>query len=66
MARDVTEPILLRQRLWRTGIAKGSIVKTNATNDDYSYSLDPAKAMLDAAWAKLKSLYAALGLSPPP
>ena len=50
-------------------IAKGEmclVVKTNPTNDDYSYSRKPAKAMLDAAWHKLKSLYASLGLTPPP
>lgn len=50
-------------------ISKGDmclVVKTNATNDDYSYSREPAKAMLDAAWLKLKSLYATLGLTPPP
>jgi hypothetical protein len=49
-------------------IAKGEtclIVKTGPTNDDYSYSRDAAKTMLDAAWAKLKGLYAGLGLAPP-
>jgi hypothetical protein len=61
-----------RQRKCRRGstrvIAKGElclVVKTNATNDDYSYSREPAKAMLDAAWLKLKSLYTSLGLTPP-
>ena len=42
------------------------VVKTNPTNDDYSYSIAPAKAMLDLAWTKLKTIYASLGLSPPP
>jgi hypothetical protein len=49
-------------------ISKGEmclVVKTNPTNDDYSYSHEPAKAMLDAAWIKLKSLYVGLGLTPP-
>lgn len=49
-------------------IAKGElclVVKTNPTNDDYSYSREPAKAMLDAAWIKLKALYASLELTPP-
>lgn len=61
-----------RQRICRRGggrmITKGEmclVVKTNATNDDYSYSRDPAKAMLDAAWIKLKALYTSLGLTPP-
>ena len=37
-------------------IAKGEmclVVKTNSTNDDYSYSVTAAKAMLDAAWQEL-------------
>jgi hypothetical protein len=49
-------------------IAKGEmclVVKTGPTNDDYSYSRDAAKAVLDAAWIKLKGLYAGLGLAPP-
>jgi hypothetical protein len=49
-------------------IAKGEVclvVKTNSTHDDYSYSREPAKAMLDAAWVKLKSLYASFGITPP-
>lgn len=49
-------------------IAKGDwclVVRTNATNDDYSYSRDAAKPMLDAAWAKLKTFYEGLGFSPP-
>ena len=49
-------------------IAKGEmclVVRTNSTNDDYSYSCEAAKPMLDAAWAKLKILYAGLGLVPP-
>lgn len=41
------------------------VVKTGPTNDDYSYSRAAAKPMLDAAWAKLKGLYARLGLSLP-
>jgi hypothetical protein len=41
------------------------VVKTNPTNDDYSYGVEPAKDMLDSAWIKLKSLYTALGLTPP-
>lgn len=48
-------------------IAKGEmclVVRTNSTNDDYSYSREAAKPMLDAAWAKLKALYADLGLIP--
>jgi hypothetical protein len=62
-----------RQRKCRRNInhtiGKGEmclVVKTNPTNDDYSYSIVPAKEMLDVAWAKLKSIYASLGLSPPP
>jgi hypothetical protein len=59
-----------RQRRRKTNhmIAKGErclVVKTNPTNDDYSYSLAPAKEMLDVAWAKLKGIYGALGLTPP-
>lgn len=61
-----------RQRKCRRGagrmIAKGEmclVVETNATRDPYSYSREPAKAMLDAAWAKLKGLYTNLGLTPP-
>ena len=49
-------------------IAKGEwclVVRTNATNDDYSYSRDAAKPMLDAAWAKLKFVYEGLGLDLP-
>lgn len=49
-------------------IAKGDwclVVRTNATNDDYSYSRDAAKPMLDAAWVKLRALYEGLGLAPP-
>jgi hypothetical protein len=50
-------------------IAKGEmclVVKTNSTNDDYSYSAPAAKTMLDAAWVKLKMLYDSLGLILPP
>jgi hypothetical protein len=49
-------------------IAKGEmclVVRPGPTNDDYSYSRAAAKAMLDAAWVKLKGLYAGLGLAPP-
>ncbi len=49
-------------------IAKGEmclVVRTGPTNDDYSYSRAAAKAMLEAAWVKLKDLYAGLGLAPP-
>lgn len=49
-------------------ISKGErclVVKTNPTNDDYSYSREHAKAMLDHAWTKLRAIYADLGLSPP-
>lgn len=49
-------------------IVKGEwclVVRTNATNDDYSYSRDAAKPMLDAAWTKLKAIYEGLGMSPP-
>ena len=49
-------------------IAKGDwclVVRTNATNDDYSYSRDAAKPMLDAAWVKLRALSEGLGLAPP-
>jgi hypothetical protein len=49
-------------------IAKGEmclVVRTNPTNDDYSYSREAAKPMLDAAWAKLKALYEGLGFAPP-
>ncbi|NLR69255.1 hypothetical protein HGI47_00005 [Novosphingobium sp. ERN07] len=49
-------------------ISKGEwclVVRTNATNDDYSYSRDAAKPMLDEAWAKLKTIYEGLGLLPP-
>lgn len=60
-----------RQRKCRRNsqiITKGEwclVVRTNATNDDYSYSRDAAKPMLDAAWAKLKVIYEGLGMSPP-
>jgi len=49
-------------------ISKGErclVVKTNPTNDDYSYSAENAKPMLDLAWRKLQAIYAELGLSPP-
>jgi hypothetical protein len=41
------------------------VVRTNATNDDYSYSREAAKPMLDAAWAKPRSIYEGLGMSLP-
>jgi hypothetical protein len=41
------------------------VVKTNPTNDEYSYSKEHAKPMLDLAWHKLRSIYAEMGLSPP-
>ena len=56
------------RRNTRHTISKGEmclVVKTNPTNDDYSYSLIPAKEMLDLAWTKLKSIYASLGILPP-
>jgi len=49
-------------------ITKGEwclVVRTNATNDDNSYSRDAAKPMLDAAWAKLNVFYERLGFLPP-
>jgi hypothetical protein len=49
-------------------IVKGEmclVVKTGPTNDDYSYSRDAAKAMLDVAWTKLKGLYVGLGYPAP-
>ncbi|MHC2623888.1 hypothetical protein ACVIW2_005920 [Bradyrhizobium huanghuaihaiense] len=49
-------------------ITKGEmclVVRTNATRDDYSYCLDAAKPMLDAAWIKLKAFYVELGVVPP-
>lgn len=69
---DTSVEQALRQRRCRRNkdhiIAKGEmclVVKTNATNDPYSYCLVAAKPMLDAAWAKLKSIYAELGIAPP-
>lgn len=41
------------------------VVKTGPMNSPYSYSSENAKPMLDSAWRKLDSLYAALGLAPP-
>ena len=49
-------------------ISKGEmclVVKTKPTNDDYSYSLVPAKEMLDLAWMKLRKIYMVLGITPP-
>ena len=49
-------------------ISKGEmclVVKTNPTNDDYSYSIIPAKEMLDLAWVKLNNIYDELGIIPP-
>jgi hypothetical protein len=69
---DVKIEQALRQRKCRRNkthlIAKGEmclVVRTNSTNDDYSYSREAAKPMLDAAWAKLKTLYEGLGLVSP-
>jgi hypothetical protein len=41
------------------------VVRTNTTNDDYSYSREAAKPMLDAAWSKIKIIYEGLGMTPP-
>jgi hypothetical protein len=49
-------------------VAKGElclVIATNDTGDSYSYCFDSSKQILDAAWARLHSLYAALGLAPP-
>ena len=69
---DVKVEQALRQRKCRRNtthqIAKGEmclVVRTNSTNDDYSYSREATKAMLDAAWAKLKTFYDSLGLAAP-
>lgn len=69
---DVRVEQAQRQRKCRRNssrvIPKGEwclVVRTNATNDDYSYSRDAAKPMLDAAWTKLRTIYEGLGMSPP-
>jgi hypothetical protein len=69
---DVRVEQAQRQRKCRRSaahlITKGEmclVIRTNATNDPYSYCRDAAKPMLDAAWAKLKSFYVELGLAPP-
>jgi hypothetical protein len=69
---DVKVEQAQRQRKCRRNathqIAKGEmclVVRTNSTNDDYSYSREAAKPMLDAAWAKLKTIYEGLGLTSP-
>ena len=61
-----------RQRICRRHnihkVSKGEmclVVLTNDTNDDYSYCVEAAKPILDAAWIRLRSLYAGLGLPPP-
>ena len=61
-----------RQRICRRHnthkVTKGEaclVILTNPTNDLYSYCTQAAKPILDAAWAKLQSLYSSLGLSPP-
>lgn len=61
-----------RQRICRRHkthkVSKGDmclVIVTNETNDDYSYCLEAAKPILDAAWARLLSLYAELGFTPP-
>jgi hypothetical protein len=41
------------------------VIVTNDTNDDYSYCIEAAKPILDAAWIKLGFLYAGLVLLPP-
>jgi hypothetical protein len=41
------------------------VIITNDTRDPYSYCLEAAKPILDAAWVKLQSLYVSLGLPPP-
>lgn len=69
---DVKVEQAQRQRKCRRStahlISKGEmclVVRTNATNDPYSYCRDAARPMLDAALAKLRALYVELGLSPP-
>ena len=69
---DVTVEQALRQRKCRRCkahlITKGEmclVVRTGPTNDPYSYCLDAAKPMLDAASTKLKGLYAELGILAP-
>lgn len=69
---DVEVEEAMRQRKCRRNtehvIAKGEmclVVRTGPTKDHYSYSLEAAKPMLDAAWVKLRSLYAQLGITPP-
>ena len=61
-----------RQRICRRHnahkVTKGEaclVILTNPTNDPYSYCTEAAKPILDAAWAKLQSLYSSLGLPPP-
>jgi hypothetical protein len=68
----VSVEVAQRQRKCRRDktriIVKGEhclVVKTNPTNDDYSYSREHAKPMLDLAWQRLRSIYADMGLSPP-
>jgi len=68
----VSVEVAQRQRKCRRDsgriIAKGEhclVVKTNPTNDDYSYSVEHAKPMLDLAWRKLQKIYADMGLPPP-
>jgi len=61
-----------RQRMCRRHkthkVSKGQmclVIATNDTDDPYSYCLEASKQILDAAWIKLRSLYADLGLPPP-
>jgi hypothetical protein len=61
-----------RQRICRRHkihkVSKGElclVIVTNDTDDPYSYCLDAARPILDAAWAKLLSLYVELGVAPP-
>lgn len=41
------------------------VIATNDTDDLYSYCMDASKQILDAAWNRLLSIYAELGLVPP-
>jgi hypothetical protein len=68
----VSVEVAQRQRKCRRDaariIVKGEhclVVKTNPTNDHYSYSKEHAKPMLDLAWQKLRSIYVGMDLSPP-
>ena len=41
------------------------VIATNDTDNWYSYCMDASKQILDAAWNRLLSIYAELGLVPP-